>query len=443
MLDTISQISFYKVARAMLMLFLVTFPFQIRSLIYSEPVFLSGNFNNYTSFFVYFADLPLLGAFLMWGCAHFYGERDDEEINMGYLPLTVLLVLFLVLITISIYFAETKVIGLFISFRFIELFLLYLMIVNGVLSRAEILKYFLIGVVGQSLIAVGQYFKQTSLGLYFLGESHISSVIPGVAKIDFNGAKIVRAYGTFPHPNVLAGVLLVALFWANYYLKKHLWILLAVMIILLMALLLTFSRTVFLALGGALLVYYSMLNRRLPIKMVMLFCSILVFLIVALNLEEIVVERFLMWNDPVSTEDRLEYIDVSKDMLIERPFGVGLAGFTRMMQEYSVQKILPWEMQPVHNVYLLIMNESGVFAGLLFIFTIGFVFLMLVISLRKLKEDENQFALVMAAVLSAMMIVFLFDHYFYTLYQGQVMLFIYFALASSLLNSSLLPRKKS
>jgi len=443
LLDTISKITFYKISRFLLAVFLVVFPFQVRSLIYNEPIYLTGNFNHYASFFVYFADLLLIGSFLAWGLSFIYGEREEEEIDMGYLPLTGLLAIFLVLIMGSIYFAEAKVLGLFMSFRFIELFLLYVLIVNGVLSRFEVIRYFLIGIAGQSVLAVWQYMKQSSLGLHFLGEPHIGSEVPGVAKVDFNGDKIVRSYGTFLHPNILAGVILIALFWANYYLKKYLWWLVTIMVILLMALLLTFSRTAFLALGGALLVYYSMMNKRLPVKMVLLWVSIAVFIVVAFNLEGIVVERFLMGNDPEATSSRLEYVDIGKDMFIEHPMGVGPGGFTLMMQEYTYQKLKPWEMQPVHNVYMLIYNENGFLAGTLFIFIIGFIFLMLAKVIRPLRGDEKQFALIMAGILSAMMIVFLFDHYFFTIYQGQVMLFVYFALVSSLLNSSLLPRKKS
>lgn len=56
----------------------------------------------------------------------------------------------------------------------------------------------------QSVIAIYQFLAQKSIGLAFLGETHLGAEWPGIAKIIIHGESVVRPYGLFPHPNVLA-----------------------------------------------------------------------------------------------------------------------------------------------------------------------------------------------------------------------------------------------
>jgi len=101
-----------------------------------------------------------------------------------------------------------EMIGLFfyLKYNFKELFnfkkLAYVFIASGLC---------------QSFIAISQYVQQKSLGLKFLAESPLNPEIAGVAKIVVEGTKMIRAYGTFPHPNVLAVFMFVCLFFTFYY----------------------------------------------------------------------------------------------------------------------------------------------------------------------------------------------------------------------------------
>ncbi|HHD92200.1 MAG TPA: hypothetical protein ENL06_01070, partial [Candidatus Portnoybacteria bacterium] len=75
----------------------------------------------------------------------------------------------------------------------------------------------------QSVLAISQFFKQSNLGLRILGESILSSTLAGVAKINLGGIKLIRAYGTFPHPSILAFFLsIIILFSLGYLIKTHL-----------------------------------------------------------------------------------------------------------------------------------------------------------------------------------------------------------------------------
>jgi hypothetical protein len=59
----------------------------------------------------------------------------------------------------------------------------------------------------QSLIGIVQLIMQHSLGLFWLKESLIRQDISGVAKIIVDNKALIRAYGLFPHPNILGGFL--------------------------------------------------------------------------------------------------------------------------------------------------------------------------------------------------------------------------------------------
>ena len=47
--------------------------------------------------------------------------------------------------------------------------------------------------------------------MYFIGERTFTGQTPGIATVALNGNLLLRPYGTFPHPNVLAGFLLVGI----------------------------------------------------------------------------------------------------------------------------------------------------------------------------------------------------------------------------------------
>jgi hypothetical protein len=82
---------------------------------------------------------------------------------------------------------------------------------NSIFSIIIILSLF------QSAIGILQFLSQKSLGLFWLGESHISPNLPSVAKTLFNGHILIRSYGLFPHPNIFGGFLLLSIILCMIY----------------------------------------------------------------------------------------------------------------------------------------------------------------------------------------------------------------------------------
>lgn len=438
------RFTFLKMSKFLLGAFLVTFPFQIRKLVFYPDLYITGNFNYYVSFFVYLSDILLVLAFLSFGIAVYKREKVNF-IGFGYKELFAYMMVFLLLSLGSVFISQNKEISFFHAFRFAELMLLYILIVNEVLPRKKVLKYFIGGVFLQALIGIGQYIYQSSIGLRMLGESIIGTDVPGVAKMDIGSEKVLRSYGTLSHPNVLAGLLVSGIVFVFYVFRNRMKILLPIISILILALLFTFSRSGLLAAATIFLIYISLIERKIPYKLILLFGSILMFFVVLFDLENIFWSRFILGGDIEAGLERLNYMNISKDMIIQSPWGIGLGDYTLHMQDFTYAKLDPWLYQPVHNIFLLFTNEIGVVGGLFFIFIFGFIFLKLVQALKYLKEkiDDKYYCVMLISLLAGLGVIAMFDHYLVTTYQGQVVLILYFALVGSFLNSSALPFRNS
>ncbi len=438
------EIGFIKFCRFFLASFLFCVPFQIRTYIYGGSFFLNGNFNPYTTFFIYLTDVFLILAFLCWGIAMMRGERT-QKIEAGHPVVTAGVIMFLIFCLAGVFLSPDKNLAFFLSLRPAVFFLLYLMLINEILDRDEIIKYLIAGILLQAVIGIGQYVMQRALGLSFLGETAISTQAQGVAKIDWDGMKILRSYGTFSHANVFGGALFMALILSFYKFADKMKYLLPLLAVLIMALIFTFSRSAFFALVAALLLYMAVNEGKISLKYTILGFSLIVFFIVSFNLEGIFFQRFMFGGDVESGMERMQYFDISKRMLADNPLGVGMGGFTLYMQDYSVEKLEPWFFQPVHNVFLLAANELGLIGGACLILFIGAIFYLLVKNVmdKKIGQNEKGFGYAMIALLGGIITISLFDHYFFSIYQGQALFFICLALASIFLKKFPFPSRKS
>src|SRR5690606_23688941 len=81
-----------------------------------------------------------------------------------------------------------------------------------------------IGRIGSSLITFGQAAKQAALGLPMLGELPYSDWSSGMSFIRSGDLEYLRPYGLMPHPNMLAGVLVIGLLAvASWVLSERRW----------------------------------------------------------------------------------------------------------------------------------------------------------------------------------------------------------------------------
>jgi hypothetical protein len=194
------------------------------------------------------------------------------------------------------------------------------------------------------------------------------------------------------------------------------------------AFILAFSRGAFLALLIALLVYISVKESRISFKYILLILSLFIFFAVLFNFEQTIISR-LLFTDIQSFTERVQYFNISKQIFYTYPFGTGLGNFTIIMPDFAAFKLDPWLYQPVHNIYMLLLNEIGIFGVISFVglFFMSGVFVFT--SMKKRQAGEKELGAVLLSLLAAIFVLGLFDHYPVSLYQGVMLLFLVFAIS--------------
>jgi len=290
--------------------------------------------------------------------------------------------------------------GVIFAVRIVEAMMLYAMIVDRTLPIKTMMNIFLFGALFQIILGALQWQLNGSLGLSILGESQIGPEIKGVAKLDLEeGVKQVRAYGTFLHSNIMAGYLAVVFFLLLNHLKKArdlIWL-----VFIGGGMFLTYSRAAILVTGAILAIYLVFQLFKSPF----IRRSVALVFVVLLTLTNLwFFQKSALVNvDDASWSSRLEQIQISRSMWQANPWGVGVGDFTLEMNQLVERKLLPWEFQPVHNTYFLILNEVGL-QGLL-------ILLLILLYVFHRYWHKDAISLLMLLLLLAPMDHFLWDSY--------------------------------
>ncbi|MDP2860943.1 MAG: O-antigen ligase family protein, partial [bacterium] len=135
----------------------------------------------------------------------------------------------------------------------------------------------------------------------------------------------------------------------------------------------------------------------------------------------------------LSLQRRMDLDFVALKMATDHPFfGVGLGNFLRELPRYFQGTESSFFLQPVHNAYLLILAETGIFGFLLSLYLFYLFFKKLFFRWRSLHFSfPISLACWQAGHFSFFLILFLslFDHYWWTLQQGQMLLGLIMGLA--------------
>jgi O-antigen ligase len=253
---------------------------------------------------------------------------------------------------------------------------------------------------------------------WWLGERTFSASTIAIALTSVNGSLFLRPYATFPHPNVLAGFLAVIL---PVLIMKKPKFYQSIFILGTVSLFLTFSRSAWISLGLSLAIIAGLnLQKKTnfkPNKTHLLLLIVGVFFILA-SVKNLAQESQA---DPISLRKDLNLVALR--MARSSPLiGVGLGNFLVVMPEFYKEKGHQiYYLQPVHNIYLLILAETGAI-GL----TIFFLFILLTV--RVLVRKKLLFSPIILPLFSILFLG-LFDHYFLTLQQGQILTSLFLGLS--------------
>jgi len=279
-----------------------------------------------------------------------------------------------------------------------------------------------LAVIYSSLIALAQFIKQASLGgaFWWLGERTFNVATPGIAKAIINGQLVMRPYGTFPHPNVLAGFVLVALILISSpvenlsLLKKG--VRLSAFILGILAIVVSFSRSVWLV--GPILLLPFLWRSKMKKKLFWLTTGVLL----------VVLTMFFYLLPHFSTNEaffqRWQLMKAAGLMIKNVPLaGVGLNNFTVRLPDYWPVTGFTYWLQPVHNIYLLVAAETGLVGLLIFLWFLFLTFknlLRIGLAPRLGPRGNSKLGIILLVIL----LLGFVDHYWLTLQQTQLLLVI-------------------
>jgi O-antigen ligase len=412
-------------------IFIFSIPFQTRVFLggWGEPK------DEFYSLFFYFTDALILILLFSWifriiflkfegGFTCFLRKIFSKWQNK-------ILFLFLFFISISIFRSDFYSFGFYHFLKFIEFAFIFLYLKSnmGWLGFKKTLAIFVFSGITQSFLGMFQFFTQGSLGLRYFGETLLSPFLDGVAKIDTADGKIMRPYGTFTHPNVLAAFLFLSLSFFYYLViskarrfdVKNMYIFL----VLLSGLFLTFSRSIWIVFAVFSFILFIKLPKNKDIKK-MFFSSIAIFFFLGLVFSNLVFARINVSSGDEGVNFRHIYENTAFDFLSESPvLGVGVGNFVNTFKKSGIFGENVWTYQPVHNFYLLMASEIGLFGFVVFL-----LFLALILRSIKFSEKQNSFKILFLGIAFSIFLLFLTDHYFWDLQQGALMLWVFLGLVA-------------
>lgn len=422
------------------LLLIIILPFNLRYIFNFAQIEALSGFREFKLIFVTPIDLLMLSLLIITLIRYLVERKKNitfqSHQNQQFLFIQFFLLIFIIFGTISLLIINQPLNTPYLFFRFIQPIIFFLISLYF-LKNENILNYILKIIfwngLFQTVLAFFQIIFQKSIGLWYLGESVVSSTFLGSAKFEIFDQKFLRAYGTFPHPNLLAVFLLfsIAALFQLYQEKKYsIKILVFGFIGLTLGIILTFSRT---GLVGWLLLtglftwfnqdLKNKIKKNLQKKINILLIIGLIAIIFILISPRLCLKHCLNDN---SFDLRQKYIQKSLEIISHRPiWGVGYGQFvdtnSQMDSSWNI-----WENQPAHNLYLLIAAETGVPSLIIFLIVI---WLLLKLAMTGFKKDPVN--VIFYFLFFIFLLLGLFDHYFWTLTQGQLLFWLSISLIAS------------
>lgn len=273
-----------------------------------------------------------------------------------------------------------------------------------------ILNGFFIALFSQVFILITQFILQKNLNLPIITESVFNRDMVGIAKLNFGDNFLIRGYGTFPHPNILAFTGLMGIIFLIYNSNRKLasWFIFLTLIIISQVdhYLWTFNQSLLLTF---LAILVSVSNFKLGLKkyqnnILLAFCMLMIilsfsksiyilsgFLIFIFIIKKILTQvfskemfhiehfkkyfdliffiifsiffssiNFILFslNNSQSAFQRVFYLKESFEVFYINLFnGIGTKQFILGLQNQNLEF---WQLQPVHNLSLLILTENGI-----------------------------------------------------------------------------------
>jgi hypothetical protein len=399
-------LKYEKYAEISRIFFIFSLPFQLGVYLFMPFSYIHGLKVDYLALSFFISDIAFIALF----ATHI--RLLQSVINQSLHNKNAFIWVFAIIVfaSINIYVSTSFHIAIFKWFKFIQIGIIFFIFSKKQIKITSLTKVLIFSGLIQLAISSNQVFSGSTANglLYMLGERSFNLATPGIAKIAVEGREILRGYGTFPHPNALAGFyLLIYIFYLYKPDNKDGGIILENILkpILLLLIFFTFSKFTF-----AILFLFIILNTLKDKSIDCFICRLSKVLLPAF----FTIFIFTSTGDPESLSKRF-YLNTSALDIIWNNlfFGAGAGNYIFEQAKYTHN--FPYVfLQPVHNIFLLLSSEMG----LIFIF---FLIIALFRSLKRIKKFVSNNPLFNSLML-AVFLTGMFDHYWLTIQQNLLIL---------------------
>ncbi len=384
---------------------------------------------NKVLFFAFLLLLPIqLGKHFFFSFSYLSGVRVDYLAPTVYLTdiIVFLLIIFnykivlkffqnkkvllsLSLLLINVLFSRLPIISFYWLIKIIEflaVFSLAKTMIKVLKEKSILIALLVSGLFQLFLVTIQLVNKHSVQGVfYYFGERLLALSTPGVAKASFQGLEFLRPYGTFSHPNSLAGFFLLLYFFVltksdlvltykkfnRYLVLKYLFLLVTTILVFI-----SFSKVAIITYLILNVFYLTMSSGKIKC-LICKIARITIILVISLVFLQVT-------TDPETIGKRIELIKNSIIIISRYPIqGVGLGSYLIAQTKFSSAYYLFYN-QPVHNIFLLFFSEIGlIIGGLIFVFSLKII---------------KRFIRANSYVFLALFLTGTFDHYWLTLQQN-------------------------
>lgn len=378
-------------------LFFMTLPMQLGSYIFHDGAFASGIRVDYLAWSIFISDITSIGLIILYFrrvIAFCIQPRVIVITGFLLIPAVISFEQVVSVVTFLEYLQWCVLFGIFVSMQGEEKQRILVLFITATIFLASIQLFLSI----QQLI-----YKQSLQGVfYWLGERSLSLSQFNIAKGYLAGEEFLRPYGTFSHPNSMAGFYgLVFTFFLTYKPFHSLQVLRTIGLFLCFALvLISFSKTAIIATFIIIITYQFKQLQNIDCMLCVLSRIVVIAVVGIIFLSA--------QGDPATLEKRYILATVAIQMIVDYPInGVGLGNYILAQQNYSID-IVGLFTQPVHTIFLLFFAETGLVVG-------G---AMLTLTLKWMWQYLQNKAFLLVLIFIG--ITGMLDHYWLTLQQNML-----------------------
>ena len=324
-----------------------------------------------------------------------------------------------------------NLIGVFSWIKILEMLVLAKVLIDKQLfTNKLVINVVSLTLIFQSLLAIYQsHFQKHLWGFIFFGEPILTNSI-GLAKISIDGVEKILPYGTTAHPNILAAVTLIYLFFLLQLIKdKKIKISLFSVLtfsLSLITLWLTRSISAWSSLG---IIIWLLLSDRKVKKYLLLHLNFFLGTLISIMFLVPVLIHFTYQSlpDNLSLVRRETLNQAAMVMIFDHPIlGVGMNNFVVNLEKYALTKEVVRFIQPVHHVGLLWLSQTGLL-GVIWLISLG-------------QKMSKQIKISLSLTILVLLPILSLDHYLLTIQTGMILM----ALTVGLINqTSQLIQKRS